>query len=112
MKIAHKYTYRQRTIFIYKEVNCVDQKASSVSDYPAWLYLILTTMLYVPPFPTKSAPSAACIRETRTLMEGPDCIVDSFSAFISRPEKVGETHVEQFNSSIKLRDRSWYDKGC
>ena len=40
-------------------------------------------------------------------MVGPDFIVECFSAFISRPEKVEETHI-----AIKLRGLSWHDKGC
>ena len=38
---------------------------------------------------------------------GSEFIVEYFSGFTNRPEKVKETHV-----AIKVRGRGWYYKGC
>ena len=43
----------------------------------------------------------------RAILVGTDFILECFSAFTSRPEKVKETHI-----AIEVRDRGWYEKGC
>ena len=42
----------------------------------------------------------------RVILVGPDFILECFSAFTSRPEKVKGTHV-----ATKVRGRGWHDKG-